>query len=313
MISVVIATHNRAASLRQTLATFESLRIPSGTRWELVIVNNASTDDTEGVCDEWKQRLPLRTVFIAQPGKSVALNAVLPKLESDLVLLTDDDVSVDPNWLAAIHAAAERNPECIFFGGKVISQWQAEPPKWFRENAHWLKSNPVVDWGEEPVFLTGVKSRPLIGANLAYRTRVFHEGLRYPEAEGMRGHEGDKGFRRGAEEFQPQTELLAAGARGMYVASASVFHRDPPERMTHRYVWLWYREMGRQNAASGERPDDPKRWFGAPRYLWGELLRHGATYLLRRFSGPSRAWLGAKVGVASAWGSIGEFRRQRAR
>ena len=59
-VSVAICTWNRAKLLDQTLTQMRQLRIPAGLTWELLVVNNNSTDDTDAVASRHASSLPLR-------------------------------------------------------------------------------------------------------------------------------------------------------------------------------------------------------------------------------------------------------------
>ena len=65
-ITVAICTWNRAQLLDQTLTEMRKLRIPPGIEWELLVVNNNCTDDTDGVLDRHEGRLPIRRLFETQ-------------------------------------------------------------------------------------------------------------------------------------------------------------------------------------------------------------------------------------------------------
>src|SRR5262245_59034882 len=118
-ISVVICTWNRAALLDQPLAHFANLRIPAGTDWELILVNNRCTDATDEVLARHDDRLPLVRLYEDRPGKSFAANRAVDHGSGELLLWTDDDVLVDPGWLEAYVRAAEQYPHATFFGGTV--------------------------------------------------------------------------------------------------------------------------------------------------------------------------------------------------
>lgn len=99
-ISILIATFNRAADLRQTLASFESVAVPPGWDVELLVIDNASTDSTAEVVSTCKlPNMTLRYRHEPIPGKSGALNGALAEIDSEIVLLTDDDVRVPENWV----------------------------------------------------------------------------------------------------------------------------------------------------------------------------------------------------------------------
>src|SRR5207253_11169792 len=97
--TVAICTWNRSQLLRQTLDQFLDLAIPAGMTWELLVVNNNSTDDTDVVLAEFESRLPLRRLFEREPGLSHARNAALAAATGDYILFTDDDVLIAQSWL----------------------------------------------------------------------------------------------------------------------------------------------------------------------------------------------------------------------
>ena len=72
-VSVAICTWNRAKLLDQTLSRMHQLLIPRGVTWELIVVNNNCTDETDEVLAEHARRLPLRRMYEQTPGKSHAL------------------------------------------------------------------------------------------------------------------------------------------------------------------------------------------------------------------------------------------------
>lgn len=117
--SVVICTRNRAGTLDRTLGSMARLRIPPGTSWEVVVVDNGSTDQTAQVLAGWMTRLPLRVVHEARPGHSRARNAGVRAARGTIILATDDDCVVDTEWLAVTCAEFARNPGLGIVGGRV--------------------------------------------------------------------------------------------------------------------------------------------------------------------------------------------------
>ncbi len=98
-VSIIICTCNRAALMRRTLDSMRSLAIPRGVTWEIVVVNNNSTDDTAAVLASFAERLPLTCVFEPVPGLSRSRNRGVAASSGDLLLFTDDDVLVEPGWV----------------------------------------------------------------------------------------------------------------------------------------------------------------------------------------------------------------------
>ncbi|MGA3169854.1 MAG: glycosyltransferase [Chthoniobacteraceae bacterium] len=301
-ISVVICTYNRAEDLRKTLEGFTKLAPMEGRTWELIVVDNCSADGTPGVCAEFDGKLPIKTACEGRPGKSFALNRGIGMAAAELIAVTDDDVDVDAQWLNALVRGAEQYPAAEFFGGKVVSHWQGEPPRWFAENKDMLRSNPRVDLGDKAVRFTRGERPVFVGANIALRRRAFAAGFTFSGDFGPRG-DARRGGRVGPEEFEWQRKMLEAGCDGMYLPESIVHHRDPLWRMTESYVRHWYIDCGRLRVTEGEIPKG-REWFGAPRYLWRELITNGLKFLATRFAAPSRVWLSAECRACIAWGSI---------
>src|SRR5216683_1570019 len=100
-ITVGICTFNRVESLRRALGSLVAMRVPSDLAWEIVIVNNNSTDRTDDIISEYVGRLPVRREFEPRPGKSNALNRAIDVAKGDYIVWIDDDVLVDAGWLTA--------------------------------------------------------------------------------------------------------------------------------------------------------------------------------------------------------------------
>ena len=128
-LTVAICTWNRASLLGRTLETLVRAKRPRAP-WELIVVDNHCTDDTQRVLDRFAGPLPLRPVFEAEPGLSHARNAAIRHATGDYVVWTDDDVLVGEEWLCAYEAAVERWPEAAVFGGPVRARFEGTPPPW---------------------------------------------------------------------------------------------------------------------------------------------------------------------------------------
>lgn len=304
-ISVIICTYNRVESLRRTLETCCLLHIPTDVTWELIVVDNNSTDRTKDVCREFIGKLPIRYVFEAQQGKSFALNHSIVVASGELLFFTDDDVDLDKMWIAATLAAANRHPEAGFFGGKIIPKWETPPPRWLADHSAQMLSGVAVHYDQGPSERYLVSdSEVFMGANLAFRREIFMNGCRFREDLGPNTSDQVRG-----EESKLLTQLLHDGCKGVYVPKAIVHHRNPRNRMTERYVREWFIGYGMSEVRCGEvRPEHC--WFGAPRHAWKSAVLNGAKYLATRWICGSAVWLPAEIKMASSWGVITEIRRQ---
>jgi glycosyltransferase involved in cell wall biosynthesis len=107
-ISVVIATKDRASYLERALASFETqIGAPS---FELVVVDNGSSDDTRAVAERAsvRGRISVTYVFEPEPNRAKARNRGVQASSGFLILFCDDDVQVPPGFLAAHEAAHTR-------------------------------------------------------------------------------------------------------------------------------------------------------------------------------------------------------------
>jgi glycosyltransferase involved in cell wall biosynthesis len=89
------------------------LRIPRGAEWEILVVNNNCNDNTDEVIASFANRLPVQRVFEATPGHSHARNRAVTEAAGDLIVWTDDDVLVDPNWLTGYAEALPPTPKWL--------------------------------------------------------------------------------------------------------------------------------------------------------------------------------------------------------
>lgn len=308
--SVVICTYNRAESLRRTLQTCCELVIPQGTTWELLVVDNNSTDHTKQVCDSFSGKLPIRYLHEMKQGQSAARNRGVVESRSDLLMFTDDDVDISPSWLFEMYTAAQQHPEIAIFGGPIFPKWEVPPPKWVLDNLGKLLTNVHLDWGSDSLLITLGDDRFFAGANMAYRRAVLTNGFAFREDIGVKGRSLSVASNLRGEEIELQQQLRLNGCQSFYVATAPVYHRHPPERQTESYVRAFYMGMGAAAARQAPPSESTKTFLGAPQYLWRVFLSSAMKYGFTRWCASSRTWLPAECRMASTWGQIVECRRR---
>ncbi|MEN8819569.1 MAG: glycosyltransferase family 2 protein [Abyssibacter sp.] len=230
-IAVVLATRNRAESLRQTLQSIGAMDA-AGLDWQLWVADNGSEDHTASVLSDFRDRLPLHVLHAPEPGKNRALNRVLDGLNARLIVFTDDDVEVVPGWLRAFVDAAADQPEHDIFAGRILPRFPPGAPGWMTNPAYHFSRAAFArfDLGET----SGPTQRDAYGPSFAVRGRCL-AGRRYDENIGPGGR---KQYVCGGE-----TELLrrlrATGAETYYVAPALVWHQVREEQLS--LAWLQVR------------------------------------------------------------------------
>ncbi|HUJ10142.1 MAG TPA: glycosyltransferase [Verrucomicrobiae bacterium] len=305
-LSVIICTHNRAAILRQTLETFCQLRIDSGLKWELVLVDNNSSDDTRAVADEFRDRLPVRYVFELKQGLSAARNRGAGEAGGEILLFTDDDVDVDPLWLTQFWKAARKNPEAVFWGGKILPRWEKPPPRWLAENSAQLLGGAMghLDLGDEPRWLQVGGPETFFGGNMAFRRELLVDGRSFDMDLGRNGAQLVHG-----EETALIKRLVREGYKGLYVPGAIVYHRTPATNMTELYVRRWFRGYGVTKVRNGEAQPD-LIFCGWPLKSVRKSVVNAVKYVFARRTRPARVWLKAETKMAMAWGIAVETHRR---
>ena len=295
-ITVAICTWNRSALLRETLDQFTRLRIPPGVTWELLIVNNNSTDDTDAVARAFGNRLPVRLLAEPTPGKSHALNRAVREAAGTYILFTDDDVLVDPEWIAAYCAAFRRWPEAAVFGGPIHPWFAGQPPAWLVQAFHQVEyAFAALDLGTEPRQFGG-HDVPF-GANMAMRAA---DQRRYPYDPKL-GPRPESGLR--GEEITLVKRMLADGATGWWVPEARVKHFIPAHRQSVRFIREWYRGWGEYLARTLP-PGRHASFAGRPLWLWRQVVESELRFQVRRRVARPEVWIEDLKHAAYSWGQF---------
>lgn len=237
-VTIAVCTWNRSRLLDRTLSEMRELHIPSGVEWELLVVNNKCTDDTDAVIARHAHALPIRRLWEPKQGLSHARNRAVAEATGDLILWTDDDVLVDRAWLAEYVEAARRWPEATFFGGPIEPWFEVEPPVWIRRHLAFLAGLYAIrDLG--PLLRRLSYHEHPWGASMAFRATTLKD-LRFDERMGRSGFEMI-----GGEESGLMLRLARRGHLGVWVGTARVRHFIGSERLCARYAWNWFVGYGR--------------------------------------------------------------------
>src|SRR5208283_4613883 len=105
-VSVILCTYNRCRLLPTALNSLALSRVPAELAWEVLVVDNNSRDGTREVVEHFCRQHPGRFRYLleAELGKSHALNAAIREARGGILAFVDDDVRVEPAWLANLTA-----------------------------------------------------------------------------------------------------------------------------------------------------------------------------------------------------------------
>jgi glycosyltransferase involved in cell wall biosynthesis len=120
-ISIIIASYNRAQLLRHFLQEISLQIVPNHVKWEVLVVDNHSVDETKNVVESYVSANPqrFRYIFEGRRGKSPALNTGIQNSTGDILVFTDDDCLPDATWLRAIANEFESDSSLAVLGGRV--------------------------------------------------------------------------------------------------------------------------------------------------------------------------------------------------
>jgi len=166
MISVIICTRNRGPRLQHTLDSLAAMTVPRELSWEIVVVDNNSTDSTRHVVEQFAATagLDVRYVFEARFGLSFARNSGIAASRGTMIAFTDDDCIVDTQWLAAAAAELLSNTPVSMITGRVELYDRNDMRTGVRTHP---RRTPIESLDELMKFT--------IGCNMAFSRRVFDE------------------------------------------------------------------------------------------------------------------------------------------
>ena len=317
LVSVVIATRNRSILLGRTLRALASQRWPSE-QMDIIVADNGSNDDTRAVVDGCiADGLPVQYVFVAEPGKSHAVNVALRLTRGELIAFTDDDVQPDPDWLAGLVRAVEET-EADYIAGRILPIWEIAPPAWMSPPLYGVLAIPDNGARRLPIAADGASQVMPIGANMAVRASVI------ARLGGLRTDLGKlDGSLRTGEDHEFFLRLLHAGCRGTYEPSAIVRHLVPASRLYRGYFRRWLFQNG-GDVACLERSYAVAvaMLLGVPRYLWRQAVKDALSAVraavtgnrAQRFASAVRviwfagylreSWFGRAAANAPAWSRV---------
>ncbi len=232
--SVIIPTRNRARLLDDCLRSLVGQTLPAD-QFEVIVVDNGSSDATAEVAERYASRLQLRREFLAEPGLHVGRHAGMRLALSDVLVFGDDDIIAARSWLSSI-VDVFGDPRVALVGGNNLPLFEQAPPAWllrwweagsFRGRA--LPHLSILDFGEGRF---DIPPRWVWGCNFSIRRHVLDSaGGFHPDALPQSHLRW-----RGDGETHVSDWIQLRGLRAVFDSGASVRHRVSAARMTPEYV-----------------------------------------------------------------------------
>lgn len=224
-VSVIIPTLNRCQVLADLLDSLKNQK-PEGLGWEVWVIDNGSTDNTQGVVKSRKQYFPapLHYLYEPEPGLHYCRNRGAEVANGMVVAYLDDDMLLDENWING--ARLVLNGQADLVGGKILPLWEVNPPDWIHEFSCYFS---LLDLGPETGPVDGLN---VIGCNcfvrreLVLRLKGYHPDSLPRELMRYRG-DGETGF---------SLKAILHGLKSYYDPSALAYHRINAGRLTIDYI-----------------------------------------------------------------------------
>lgn len=209
MISIVICTYNRASSLRKTLESLRQMTVPPDLKWELIVVDNNSRDNTREVVEEFKltSGIDVRHILEPKQGLGNARNAGITSARGEIVAFTDDDIFADANWLSNIWKEFSSDKDLQVLGGQVKL---ADPRDLPRSIIRCTTRKMIQSFDDT--------EECLIGCCWAFRRSVFEDAGEFDPLLGPGATFCN------ADDLDYKYRLAKRGCKMLYAPSVLVFH-----------------------------------------------------------------------------------------
>jgi glycosyltransferase involved in cell wall biosynthesis len=234
-ITIAICTYNRQKFIGECLHCL-SVQDIAPEDWEVIIVDNASTDGTAAIVKDFIAQhplLPFRYVHEAQKGLSYARNRSITEAAADIITFIDDDAEAVPHFANTILQFMQANPTAAGAGGRVLPKYSESPePVWMNKYLNGFIGK--VDHGGSPRVFEGKMKYP-IGCNMTYRKSLLKKVGGFNNQLTFRGD--DKHI------FYAVTRLNPAV---FYLHEALVYHNIDAHRLTFDYFKKLFLKTGNE-------------------------------------------------------------------
>jgi glycosyltransferase involved in cell wall biosynthesis len=240
-VSVAICTHNGASRLPETLAYLARQIVPAALPWEVLVIDNASTDGSAVVARQtWHARpsVPLRIVSESKLGLSHARRRALDAASYSIVSFVDDDNWVSQNWVARTAEMMGANPRVGACGGLGTAVSTSDLPSWFDQLCGCYAVGPQ---GPAPGNVTGTTGI-LFGAGLNVRRKAWRQ-LREAGFDFLLTDRRGTDLSSGGD-YELCWALRLAGWRLWYEPTLTFKHALPGDRLTWEYIRRLHRCLG---------------------------------------------------------------------
>lgn len=260
-VSVIVPTYNRGDMLDVTIGSFVNQNY-SADSYEIVVVDNNSSDHTREIVKRWQERsrVPISYIFEARQGVHFARNTAFKHAVGEILYYTDDDMIAEADLLSEIVKPFFYDARIAVVTGRVLPKWQKEPPPWVLE----LCQNSLLSLQMRPEhFVISSQNVGVASCHQAIRREAFADagGFNPENTAGEWVGDGETGL---------NLKMMELGYLFAFTNSAVIHHMIPPQRMTQEYLNSRLANQGNCDSYTDYRRH---------RYSRGQLLKRIALHM----------------------------------
>ncbi len=248
--TIVVCTRNRCGELRRLLDNLAEEVVQSTSTWDVLVVDNGSTDDTRSVVADVARTfpVPLRVALEPELGIAHARNRGIEEAGGDVLVYLDDDVTVRKGWFLALETEFS-DSSIDAAGGPVFPHFPNNAPTDYVRavTGDRCGSTGLYDLGADALELSAALGAPR-GANMALRASLLERVGRFQTSLGW-GREQLPG-----EETDLFVRCFRLGARVRYSPAMAVDHFLQADKVGWDYLRRWHIGYGRASVRMRPRP-----------------------------------------------------------
>ena len=253
--SVAIPTYNGAQRIGEVLDQLLAQTGTEGITWEVLVVDNNSSDETAAVVQQyqacWPSQFPLRYCFEPQQGLAYARQRAIAETTGEFVGFLDDDNIPTPNWVSAAYEFGSKNPTVGAFGGKIEGDFEVSPPEDFQIIAPFLA---ITNRGSKPRIYEPQNKLLPPGAGLVVRRKAWLESV--PNQFMLIGRVNNQML--AGEDLEISSYMQQKGWEIWYNPAMLIYHKIPRWRLEREYLIKLFRGIGLSRYAT--RMISRKKW-----------------------------------------------------
>ncbi|MEL7354245.1 MAG: hormogonium polysaccharide biosynthesis glycosyltransferase HpsE [Cyanobacteria bacterium J06560_5] len=240
-VTVAIPTYNGAQRLPALLDQLRSQQQVDHLKWEVIVCDNNSTDDTLEVVKsyqaDWPSQSPLRYHFGARQGAAFARQHAVECAKGELIAFLDDDNIPADNWVAEAYKFAQQHPEAGGFGSQIHGQFESELPDELKNIKTFLA---IIERGDKPERYEPAKKMLPPAAGLVVRRSAWLAHV--PPKLFLNNTSKSAGL--ASEDLEALLHIQKAGWDVWYNPNMVVHHDIPDGRLTKEYLVSLFRCVG---------------------------------------------------------------------